>query len=341
MYQLFRPVLFRFAPERVHEATLYLLNLIGRLTPLRTLLSSIFSVSRSPVDAFGLTFANPLGLAAGYDKDGLAWRGLASLGFGHIEIGTITPRPQPGNPRPRIFRLVEDRALINRMGFPGRGADFVAKQLQSSRPNDLIVGANLGINKDTHLDHAVEDYLILMRVLSPLADYLAINVSSPNTLGLRRLQAKEALNALLSTINQERREHEVSLGKSIPVLVKLSPDLSQSELDDALDVILSTEMDGVIATNTTTQREGLKSKFAHETGGLSGEPLSERSTQVVRWIYQRTMGKVPIIGSGGVMRTSDVQAKLDAGAVLVQVYTGLVYNGPGFVKRVFSEIKGY
>ncbi len=334
MYSLLRPLLFRLEPEQAHSLTLRMLRLAGALGPLKSFLQAFFAAPQMPLQVFGLTFNNPVGLAAGYDKDGLAWRGLACLGFGHIEIGTVTPRQQPGNPKPRLFRLVDERALINRMGFPGNGASFVAAQLQGRSPPGLVLGVNLGKNKDTPLDLAVQDYLDLLRGFAPLADYLAINVSSPNTVGLRRLQARQALEQLLGALAEERKSQEHLLGRRVPLLVKLAPDLEDAELEDALEALLRTGMDGVIATNTTVARQGLRSSLANETGGLSGAPLQKRSTQVIRQIDRQTSGKLPIVGVGGVMGAAEAREKLEAGAVLVQVYTGLVYAGPGLVKKI-------
>jgi dihydroorotate dehydrogenase len=338
MYSALRPLIFRLDPEIAHSLTLNLVRLAGALVPLRALLHKIYQVAERPVQVFGLSFRNPVGLAAGYDKDGLGWRGLACLGFGHIEIGTVTPLPQPGNPRPRLFRLQGNQALINRMGFPGRGAEFVAARLAGKRPAGVVLGVNLGKNKDTPLDHAVEDYLSLMSVFSPLCDYLAINVSSPNTVGLRRLQARQALSHLLQALMEKRSSLVGNLSRPIPLLVKLSPDLDDNELDDALDSILAAGVDGVIATNTTINRDGLTSPLSVQVGGLSGMPLRERSTKFVRKIYQHTSGRLPIIGVGGVMNADDAKAKLDAGAVLVQIYTGLIYSGPGLVKNIVVEL---
>jgi dihydroorotate dehydrogenase len=286
------------------------------------------------VEAFGLTFPNPIGLAAGYDKDGLGWRGLACLGFGHIEVGTVTLNPQPGNPRPRLFRLPDELALINRMGFPGKGAEFVARQVSGRRRGDTILGVNLGKSKDKPMEKAELDYIRLLQQFAGLADYAVVNVSSPNTLGLRRLQNQEALTRLLGSLAQYRREE----GIGMPILVKLAPDLTDEELEDALDATLSSGMDGVIATNTTIGRSGVRSSLASEAGGLSGEPLRQRSTAMVRLISQWTGGKLPVIGVGGVMSAAHVKEKLDAGAILVQVYTGLVYEGPGLVKRILNEL---
>jgi dihydroorotate dehydrogenase len=332
MYASIRPLLFRLGPEGAHALTLKLMRLVGRLPPLAALLRAWFSAPDKPVQVFGLTFPNPVGLAAGYDKDGLAWRGLACLGFGHIEVGTVTLRAQEGNPKPRLFRLPEEGALINRMGFPGDGSERVAARLFRRRTESLVLGVNLGKNKDTPLERAVEDYLALMEIFAPLADYLAINVSSPNTVGLRRLQARDALNDLLGLLLKRRAA--MDLENNLPMLVKLAPDLDQEELDDALDVLLSGGIDGVIAANTTVSREGVDSPLASESGGLSGAPLGGRSTSMIRQIHQRTGGKLPIIGVGGVMCGDDAKVKLEAGATLVQVYTGLVYAGPGLVREI-------
>jgi dihydroorotate dehydrogenase len=344
MYPFFRSLLFRLDPETAHRLTLSLIRLAGQLPPVRAVLRRLFAAPSHPVQAFGLTFTNPIGLAAGYDKDGLGWRGLAALGFGHIEVGTVTPRPQEGNPKPRLFRLVEERAVINRMGFPGLGAEFVARQLCQPgglyplRLRGLVLGVNIGKNKETPLEEAARDYLSLVQTFSPLADYLAINVSSPNTVGLRRLQAWDALQELLSALAAQRRLEVERLGRPVPLLVKLAPDLSDTELDEALEAILSTGMDGVIATNTTIGREGVRSKLAAEAGGLSGAPLRSLSTAMVRKIATRTQRRLPVIGVGGVACARDAQEKLDAGACLVQLYTGLIYEGPALVKQILRDL---
>ncbi len=330
MYSRLRPWLFRVEPERAHAATLRALQLTGALPPIAAVTRKYFAVPPGkPIDLFGLRFPNHLGLAAGYDKDALAWRGLATLGFGHIEIGTVTPRPQPGNPLPRVFRLVVDQALINRLGFPSRGAYFVARRLRGSRPKGLVIGVNLGINKDTPLERAAEDYLALMQIFSPLADYLVINVSSPNTPGLRQLQMRNFLEDLLAALVQE---------KSNPLLVKLSPDLSDEQLEEAIGIIIDKKLDGVIATNTTISRPALHSQPASETGGLSGRPLAERSHQVVARIHNLTAGRLPIIAVGGIMNGTAALAALDAGASLVQIFTGLIYRGPSLAKEILKTV---
>ncbi|MCX8061315.1 MAG: quinone-dependent dihydroorotate dehydrogenase [Anaerolineales bacterium] len=340
LYPIVREILFRFDPEVVHKLTLNLIGLCGRVPPIAFLLRHIYSVPAQPIECFGLTFPNRIGLAAGYDKDGTAWHGLACLGFGHIEIGTVTPKAQPGNPKPRLFRLPEAQALINRMGFPGRGAEFVARQLRRKIPAEVILGVNLGKNKDTPLERAAEDYLTLFDIFAPLADYLVVNVSSPNTLGLRQLQARQALDELLDKLYQRRQETQKALGKRVPVLVKIAPDLADRELDDVLEVVALRGMDGIIATNTTVRRQDLTpdilklSPNASESGGLSGLPLFWLSLAMVRKIRQRAGERLPIIGVGGIMGRDQAKAMLDAGANLLQVYTGLVYRGPGLVKEI-------
>ncbi len=347
MYSLFRSLLFRLDPESAHQFTLQLMR-IGGIEPIYSILRAIYSVPSKPVQAFGLTFKNPVGLAAGYDKDAVAIKGLAALGFGHLEVGTVTPRPQPGNPRPRVFRLLEDEAVINRMGFPSKGADLAAMSLRGGRSsrrsnlpivegllrrNDIIIGVNLGKNKATPLEEAANDYIELMRRFMFYADYLTINVSSPNTVGLRRLQGREMLENLLAPINLERETWNVKL----PILVKLSPDLNDKELDDSIGVILDKGMDGIIATNTTLARDGLMSMNREETGGLSGSPLRVRSEAVLRQVVKRVDGKIPIVSVGGIMNPEDAKRRLDMGATLIQLYTGLVYQGPGLIKKILEQ----
>lgn len=354
MYPLLRPLLFRLDPERAHTLTLHALRFTGQFALLRFLVAKYFEAPPKPVTAFGLTFRNPVGLAAGYDKDGLGARGLATLGFGHLEIGTVTPRPQPGNPKPRVFRLPEDRAVINRMGFPGLGAQTVLKNLKTFPRDGVILGLNIGKNKDTPNEEAARDYLILYERFAPISDYLVINVSSPNTVGLRRLQARDVLEDLLGQLRAARRRVSAAASQQFgnsanlqtkpsvqaipPILVKLAPDLNDDELDDALAAITRTGMDGVIATNTTLRREGLRSPRVGETGGLSGAPLTALSTDIIAKIHARTQGKLPIIGAGGILSPVDAKAKLDAGATLVQVYTGLIYSGPGLVKAIVKSL---
>lgn len=335
MYQsIFRPLFFHLDPEKAHSLTIQFLRLAGAMPPIRGALRKVFashSHKITTVEAFGLKFTNPVGLAAGYDKDGLAWRGLTSLGFGHIEVGTVTPQPQNGNQKPRIFRIPEEQAVINRMGFPGKGADFVVKQLSgASRSSSVILGVNIGKNKDTPNDEAANDYVYLLEKFSPLVDYLTVNVSSPNTVGLRRLQARSYLEDLLKQLAAKRTK----LQSPKPILVKLAPDLTEAELDDALAAIMGAGMEGVIATNTTIRRDGLCSSKGQEQGGLSGSPLTAKSLDFVEKIYSRAAGRLPIVGVGGIMKPEDAKAMLDAGASLIQLYTGLIYAGPGLVKNI-------
>lgn len=342
VYSLLRLILFRLPPETVHSFILTLLRWTGAVSPLNSLIDLAYLTPDKPVTVFSLRFKNPVGLAAGYDKDGVAIRGLAALGFGHIEIGTVTPLPQPGNPKPRIFRLPQDEAVINRMGFPSQGGGKVVyrlRKLWGECPKlDAILGVNLGKNKDTPNDQAVFDYVELVQLFAPLCDYLTINVSSPNTVGLRQLQARQALENLLTQVHQQRLLEQEKHKKRLPVLVKLSPDLTDAELDDALDVIWRTNMDGVIATNTTLAREGLKSPSWEESGGLSGSPLRARSEAMLEKIVRRLDGRLPVVSSGGIMTPADAKRRLDKGASLVQVYTGLVYAGPGLVRRIVRTL---
>jgi dihydroorotate dehydrogenase len=349
MYPLFRRFLFHLDPETAHQLTLYALRSTQYFPPARWILHQIYKIPSKPVQAFGLTFKNPVGLAAGYDKDAVAINGLSALGFGHVEVGTVTLKPQPGNPKPRVFRLVEDEAVINRMGFPGKGADFVVDRfkhsnIQTFKPANTVLGINLGKNKDTPLEQAASDYIALMRRFMPYADYLAINISSPNTVGLRRLQGREMLEGLLGAIEQERRTALTPTpsprwrGERVPVLVKIAPDLMDEELDDAIGVILDKGMDGVIATNTTLAREGLRSRYQGESGGLSGSPLRVRSEAVLSRVIKLVDGKVPVISAGGIMNPDDAKKRLALGASLVQVYTGLIYAGPTLVKRIVASL---
>ena len=338
MYNLLRPLLFRLDPETAHQLTLQALRVAGNFSLSNWLLRQVYKAPSKPVRAFGLTFKNPVGLAAGYDKDGFAIQGLAALGFGHLEIGTVTPEPQPGNPRPRVFRLLEDEGVINRMGFPSQGMSNVERHISDLRgPRSAIIGINLGKNKETPIEQAARDYVELMRHFIYLADYLTINISSPNTVGLRRLQGREMLEKLLGTIQKEREQIVFGRGGNAPILVKLSPDLNEAELEDAIGVILDTGMDGVIATNTTLARDGLKSKYRGESGGLSGRPLAAGSEAALRQVVKFVNGKVPIISVGGIMRPNDAKRRLDRGATLIQIYTGLVYQGPGLVKKILEQ----
>lgn len=326
-------MLFRLDAETAHALTLRLLRFLASLPGAEGWLRRSFAPRSAgePVDVFGLPFRNRLGLAAGYDKDGVCLRGLAALGFGHVEVGTVTLEPQPGYPRPRLFRLVEDEALVNRMGFPSRGAEAVSRALQGPRPVGLIVGVSLGKGASTPLEEAAGDYLQLFERFHHLADYLVINVSSPNTLGLRRLQARTFLDDLLRTVADARRRLE---GHRPPLLVKVAPDLNVAELDDVVAAVVDQELNGIIATNTTTERRGLRSALGEKAGGLSGRPQFARTLEVVARLARVTSGRIPVIACGGIASRDEFTAALDSGASLAQVYTALVYQGPALVRRL-------
>jgi len=331
-----RPFFFRLDPENAHQLTVRALRL-AQSTPLGlSLLAGLFDYHHPKLETelFGLCFRNPVGLAAGYDKEAMVVRPLAALGFGHIEVGTITPRPQDGNPRPRIFRLPEDQAVINRMGFPNQGSEVLLERIKllRRRPVDTLVGVNIGKGKTTPLDKAVDDYTCLLRKFHPYADFFGVNISSPNTPDLRKLQAKKALAELMGGLVQVWRE----TCPQIPLLVKIAPDLTWEEIDDVLEVVADLQISGIIAANTTIGREGLTCRrpVVNETGGLSGAPVRQRSTEIIRYIYRQTKGALPIIGVGGVDSVDAALEKMRAGASLVQVYTGMIFQGPTLVKNI-------
>lgn len=341
MFPLFRSLLFLFEPETSHKLSVTALRLAGVVPPARWMVRSIFTPAvEKPVEVFGLHFRNPVGLAAGYDKDCEAVPGLTALGFGHLELGTITLRPQPGNPRPRVFRLLSDEAVINRMGFPGKGSEYALKRLpvitdRSTASRPVVIGVNLGKNKDTPLENASSDYTALMRLFAPRADYLAINISSPNTVGLRRLQGREMLSGLMRDIAAERKQ----MTAKCPVLVKIAPDLNGEELDDAVEAILEHGMDGIIVNNTTLSRERIQSSaLAAEAGGLSGRPLGPLSETMLAKTIQRVNGRVPVVSAGGIMSADDAKRRLGMGAALVQIYTGMIYRGPGLVRQIVESL---
>lgn len=340
MYKLLiRPIFFLFDPEKIHHFTFSFLKLFGSIPLAKNLLSALYSVKDRKLERelFGIKFKNPIGLAAGFDKDAKLIDELACLGFGFIEIGTLTPKPQAGNEKPRLFRLPEDHALINRMGFNNEGVLAAVDRLKK-RKSDVIVGGNIGKNKITPNENAVDDYNYCFEALYPYVDYFVVNVSSPNTPGLRELQEKEPLKNLMLHVKQLSNLKE----KPKPVLLKIAPDLTTSQLDDIVEILVSTKTDGVIATNTTISREGIAT--APETistignGGLSGKPLSKRSTEVISYLRSKLGEKYPIIGVGGIMSPEDAIGKMKAGANLVQVYTGFIYEGPGFAKKICREL---
>lgn len=341
MYKTFiRPLLFRMNPERAHAFTFSCLKALQKM-PFGLALASLFFRKKDPRlerEVFGIKFPSPIGVAAGLDKDAEVPDALGALGFSFVEIGTVTPEPQPGNPSPRLFRLPEDKALINRMGFNNQGAKAAAGRLAKRRTR-VIVGGNIGKNKVTPNAQATSDYLKCYDALYPYVDYFAVNVSSPNTPGLRELQDKEPLEALLTALQKKN----ASMPAAKPVLLKIAPDLTDDQLDDIIEIVGNTGIAGVIATNTTVSREMILSTRADKVeamgaGGLSGMPLSERSTEVIRYLHERSGGRFPIIGVGGIMSPDDALEKLDAGASLVQVYTGFIYEGPAFVKSINKAI---
>lgn len=333
MYKQFiRPVLFQFDPEKIHHFTFSFLKISQKVPFVKGVLESIFRVEHPVLEreVFGLKFKNPVGLAAGFDKDAKLYKELSSLGFGFIEIGTLTPKAQPGNPKKRLFRLKADEALINRMGFNNGGVDEAVERLKKN--NGVLIGGNIGKNKVTPNEQAEEDYKICFEALFDYVDYFVVNVSSPNTPNLRALQDKEPLTALLKGLMTENRKK----AHPKPVLLKIAPDLTDGQLLDIIDIVKETEIDGVIATNTTISREGLKSDVVlmNETGGLSGKPLTNRSTEVIRFLAEKSNKAFPIIGVGGIHSVEDALEKLDAGADLIQLYTGFIYEGPKLIKDI-------
>ena len=344
MYQLFKPLLFALSPETAHRITFQLLDIAAAFPPTRWLLDKLFCHvdKRLEKQVMGLNFPNAVGLAAGFDKDGKHIDGLACLGFGFIEVGTVTPIAQEGNPAPRLFRLPQDKALINRMGFNNEGLDALTERLEALRrkgvPNRLVIGGNIGKNKVTPNESAANDYLICFEKLFPWVDYFVVNVSSPNTPGLRELQEKEPLTRLLNLLQDKNRAQK----SPKPILLKIAPDLSESQLDDIADIVRTTGLAGVIATNTTISRAALSTPesqiAAIGMGGLSGVPVRARSTEVIRYLREKLGKEVVIIGVGGIDSAASAREKLDAGADLVQVYTGLVYEGPGLVKSILENL---
>jgi len=334
MYSLVRKILFKVDAEKVHHWVMKRMAFAYSIGIMRGILKACFVVNHQSLERklWGITFPNPVGLAAGFDKDARYTDALACLGFGFIEIGTVTPRPQPGNPQPRLFRLPDDRALINRMGFNNDGAANAAARLKK-RKEPVIIGGNIGKNKDTPNENAGDDYEKGFRELYDVVDYFVVNVSSPNTPGLRELQDKEPLTQLLNRLQAINRQLS-----NKPLLLKIAPDLTNEQLDDIIEIVRSTKLAGIVATNTTISREGLNTPVTEVTsigaGGLSGAPLTQRATEVVKYIHTNSKGEIPIIASGGIFTAADAQEKLDAGASLVQVYTGFIYEGPGIAKKI-------
>lgn len=331
MYRLLiRPILFQFDPEKVHYFTFSLIRFLHKIPFVGSLINSYYEVKNPKLEreVFGLKFKNPVGLAAGFDKDAKLYQELSNFGFGFIEIGTLTPKPQEGNPKKRLFRLQEDAAIINRMGFNNGGVEEAIVRLRKNK--GVLIGGNIGKNKITPNEEAVNDYVICFEALFDYVDYFVVNVSSPNTPNLRELQEKEPLKKLLQTLENNKLQtinHK-------PILLKIAPDLTNEQLLDIIEIVNETKIAGVIATNTTISREGLASENKSEMGGLSGKPLTHRSTEVIRFLSEKSNKSFPIIGVGGIHSTKDALEKLGAGASLVQLYTGFIYEGPKLIKEI-------
>lgn len=353
MYRFLRNILFLFPAESVHYFSMNSLKIICSIGPLRKIVSKIFEASNKNVStqAFGLHFKNPVGLGAGFDKNARYLRELEALGFGFVEIGTVTPLAQAGNPKPRLFRLKADNALINRMGFNNDGVKVVAERLKTWRDREavsddqppvgnkgLIIGGNIGKNKVTANEDAWKDYDICFRELHPYVDYFVVNVSSPNTPGLRELQEKESLGKIL------RHLQMINNGKAVakPILLKIAPDLTREQVDDVIELALEIKLDGLVASNTTIARAGLITPDSRikeiGAGGLSGKPLQNRSTEIVSYIHQQTAGQIPVIASGGIFTADHAREKINAGAALIQVWTGFIYEGPAIVKNICKTL---
>ncbi|WP_421812563.1 quinone-dependent dihydroorotate dehydrogenase [Flagellimonas sp.] len=341
MYKLLiRPVLFLFDPEAVHHFSFWAIKLFSKLG-FSGLFRKIFDVKDPKLEreVFGVKFKNPVGLAAGFDKNAKLYNEFSDFGFGFVEIGTVTPKPQPGNPKKRLFRLREDKAIINRMGFNNKGVFEAVEQLK--KKHRVIIGGNIGKNKVTPNEAAIKDYLICFEALFEHVDYFVVNVSSPNTPGLRELQDKEPLAKLLKKLkSQNKKLAKSTANREKPILLKIAPDLTDDQLLDIIEIVAETKIDGVIATNTTIERNGLKSHLilSEEKGGLSGKPLSKRSTEVIRFLSDNSRKAFPIIGVGGIHSAEDALEKLEAGADLVQLYTGFIYEGPALIKKINKAI---
>ncbi len=336
MYKfLIRPFLFLFDPEKVHQFTFTTLKIIFKISLIGYFTKKIFQVKDKKLERelFGLTFKNPIGLAAGFDKNAVLFDEFDNYGFGFVEIGTVTPKPQEGNPKKRLFRLVEDEAIINRMGFNNDGVETIVARLKK-RNSNIIIGGNIGKNKVTPNENAIEDYLICFKALFDVVDYFVVNVSSPNTPNLRALQDKEPLAKLLNSLQEENNKKQVPK----PILLKIAPDLTDEQLLDIIDIVKTTKIAGVVATNTTISRDNLLSNKKDETGGLSGKPVAKRSTEVIRFLAEKSNKAFPIIGVGGIYSAEDAKEKLDAGADLIQLFSGFIYEGPYLVKKINKSL---
>ncbi len=335
LYSLVKPFLFQLDAEYAHDLTLKSLKLAEQIGLLSSLYNPVHGIPRQ---VMGLTFPNAVGLAAGLDKNGAFIDGMAALGFGFIEVGTVTPRPQPGNPKPRLFRVKEAQGIINRFGFNNLGVDQLIQNVKASKYRGIL-GINIGKNFDTPNERAVDDYLICMRKVYRYASYITVNISSPNTKNLRQLQEKEALDALLGTLKAEQTALTQKHRKYVPIALKIAPDLEYEQIIEIADLLKAHQFDAVIATNTTLSREGVEGmKNGAETGGLSGTPVRDKSSQVIRHLSNQLAGELPIIGVGGIMSGADAIEKIEAGASLVQVYSGLIYRGPSLVREVAKAL---
>ena len=333
-YSIAQKIMMRIDPEKVHDWVLGFFHKTGN-----SLFNRFYSqkVKSDPIEVMGITFPNCVGLAAGLDKDGEAIDAFHKMGFGHIEVGTVTPKPQPGNPKPRMFRVKEEEAIINRMGFNNKGVDNLVENLKARRSN-ILVGVNIGKNKDTPLDEGKNDYLMCMEKVYPHAAYITVNISSPNTPGLRSLQYGELLNELLSELKVKQSVLTEDHGRYVPLALKIAPDLSEKEIDSIAVSLLENKFDAVIATNTTLDRQGIKGlQHAEENGGLSGCPLFHSSTAVIAKLHSKLQKRIPIIGVGGINNAHDAQMKFEAGADLVQIYTGFIYQGPVLIKQIIEN----
>jgi dihydroorotate dehydrogenase len=332
LYSLARPLLFSMAPERAHDLTLSLLKSAHKMGFIRQ------KIDAKPVTCMGIEFPNPVGLAAGLDKNGAYIDALAALGFGFIEIGTITPRPQAGNPQPRLFRIPEAKAIINRMGFNNDGVDQLVENVKASKFKGIL-GINIGKNADTPVENAVDDYLICLEKVYNYASYITVNISSPNTKNLRSLQSGDALTELLDTLKQRQLELAEQYHHYVPLVLKVAPDLSREDIDFIAAQLITFKIDGLIVTNTTLSRDGVENlAFGNEAGGLSGAPVFEKSTACLRQFAEVLNGQIPLIGVGGITQGEHAVAKKEAGATLVQIYSGLIYTGPELVKQCVSAI---
>ena len=333
-YSIAQKIMMRIDPEKVHDWVLGFFHKTGN-----SLFNRFYSqkVKSDPIEVMGITFPNCVGLAAGLDKDGEAIDAFHKMGFGHIEVGTVTPKPQPGNPKPRMFRVKEEEAIINRMGFNNKGVDNLVENLKARRSN-ILVGVNIGKNKDTPLDEGKNDYLMCMEKVYPHAAYITVNISSPNTPGLRSLQYGELLNELLSELKVKQSVLTEDHGRYVPLALKIAPDLSEKEIDSIAVSLLENKFDAVIATNTTLDRQGIRGlQHAEENGGLSGCPLFHSSTAVIAKLHSKLQKRIPIIGVGGINNAHDAQMKFEAGAELVQIYTGFIYQGPVLIKQIIEN----